>query len=246
MVLKSGERYKHSVTILYFPFQTDCQMFSYLFLSFLVSTSFAHIGVYPSEIIAGSETTRFTFRFTHGCNATDPTTKFTLFSIPASFGSVKPVYANGWTIVPVKATVTKPDGSSVSQVVNITWSGASVPDSLAGTFDIYAKPPTSATGASYFRALQECASGAVEEWGQVPTGDQKYSDLSLPAPYVNVTTTPATLQAVASKSSTDDAFGLGVAGTVIGTISFLLSLLVFVKVNAMSDVLLKTVPTATA
>lgn len=136
----------------------------------------AHIHVTPEESDAGAST-RLTFSFSHGCEAS-PTTAL-VFDLPEGIDGATPVLDGAWTIsrvsgadgIPTQITftaVTPVDGGVAASVAMDVIFASSVADSAVP-----------------FAVRQECVTGETD-WSEVAAEGQTEGDLAAPAPVVAV------------------------------------------------------------
>jgi uncharacterized protein YcnI len=142
--------------------------------------AFAHITLAQNTAAPGSTYTA-TLRVPHGCSGS-ATTGITVF-LPASVSNIAAEPKEGWSLSK-KADDADKQGERVAQV---SWSGGKLLNSDYAEFSIRMKLPAT-PGRILFRVLQQCEQGQ-SDWGGAPVDGQPAS--ALPAPALDVTTTPA-------------------------------------------------------
>lgn len=158
-----------------------------LFLT--TGTALAHVTLETGEAAVGS-TYKAVLRVPHGCEG--KATTAVRVKLPEGFIAAKPMPKAGWELKTVKGKYAKSYelwGEKVTEgVQEVDWSGGNLPDAyydefvLRGTFagDLVAGET------AYFPVVQECESGAVERWIQIPQAGQSEDDLETPAPGVKL------------------------------------------------------------
>lgn len=131
-------------------------------------------------------------RVGHGCEGS-PTTAIRV-QIPAGVIAVKPMPKTGWTLATREADYGKTYdyyGHPLSRgVVEITWTGGSLPDAWYEEFVFRASLPAAAPGTViHFPVVQECEKG-VHRWIEIPEPGKDADDYKEPAPGVTLTAKP--------------------------------------------------------
>jgi uncharacterized protein YcnI len=161
----------------------------FLAATFLAATSgsaLAHITLETATAPAGG-TYKAILRLPHGC-AGAATTGLRV-RIPEGVTEVKPMPKPGWTIAIQQAKLAQPytsEGTTVTEgVVEIDWTGGTLPDAYYDEFVFRAKLPDSAGKTVYFPVIQVCG-GKETKWIEIPTEGQDPDSLENPAPGVKL------------------------------------------------------------
>lgn len=190
---------------------------------FLVGGVSAHVVVKPAQVGIGSFQT-----FTMGVPVEKdiPTTGLRLV-IPEGLNYVTPNVKQGWKIE-VKKTGTGED----AKVIEITWTGGSIPAGQRDEFLFSAKVPATETSLNW-KAYQTYSDGMVVAWDHDPAAAKSDDDESLP-PYsvtkvINdlvVTSAPMTPQMDESQGRTHQKTDTAVAyvALALGAVALALSL----------------------
>lgn len=145
----------------------------------------AHVVLEQPEAPADSYY-KATFRVGHGCEG-KPTVAVTVF-IPDHVVSIRPQPKPGWQMETTREQLAVPytlHGKTFTEgVTRVRWSGGELPDAWFDEFSLMSRLPHQA-GKYRFRVLQECTEG-VNDWREIPTGDQAWHDLKRPAPVLRV------------------------------------------------------------
>lgn len=132
----------------------------------------AHVGLEPSQATAGATAT-IAFRVGHGCG-TSPTTTVKI-RIPGGVTSVQPQPKPGWTLAtvkgPVQAAAAAADQPPATSVLEVHWTGGSLPVEFFDTFVLRMRLPAAPNTTVYFPIVQECEVG-VHRWIEVPQAGQ--------------------------------------------------------------------------
>jgi uncharacterized protein YcnI len=149
-------------------------------------SAFAHITL-ETPTAPASGTYKAILRVPHGC-AGAATTGLRV-QIPEGVMEVKPMPKPGWAIAIKRAKLSKPyssEGTTVTEgVVEIDWSGGSLPDDYYDEFVFRAKLPDSAGKTIHFPTIQVCG-GTEIKWIEIPAEGQDADSLENPAPGVKL------------------------------------------------------------
>jgi uncharacterized protein YcnI len=149
-------------------------------------SAFAHITLETASAPANG-TYKAILRVPHGC-AGAATTGLRV-RIPDGVTEVKPMPKPGWTIAIKQAKLAKPyisEGTTVTEgVVEIDWTGGTLPDAYYDEFVFRAKLPDSAGKSVYFPVIQVCGDKETK-WIEIPAEGQDADSLENPAPGVKL------------------------------------------------------------
>lgn len=140
---------------------------------FATSPAFAHVGLQPPEIAAGSYT-KLTFSVPHGCDG-QATETFEL-RLPRSIEHPKPMPKAGWTI----------EIEAFGGETLLRWTGGSLDDAHYDEFSVRVHAGDMTGGMTIpIPARQICASAEVV-WDAVAAEGQDPHDLDHPAPVLRI------------------------------------------------------------
>ncbi|MBV8791786.1 MAG: YcnI family protein [Pseudolabrys sp.] len=158
-----------------------------LLLCLAIVPASAHVTAGPNEAVAGNYF-QTAFNVPHGCDGS--ATIAVRIKIPDGVISVKPQMKPGWDVTIKTKTLEKPvdagHGRTINETVEeVSWRGGPLPDNLYDNFGLVMKLPDTPGQNLYFPTVQECQNG-VHRWIEIPAGDQKWGDLSQPAPFIRL------------------------------------------------------------
>lgn len=149
-------------------------------------SAFAHITLETAEAPANGYY-KAILRVPHGC-AGAATTGLRV-QIPEGVQEAKPMPKPGWNLAIKRAKLAKPytsEGTTVTEgVVEIDWSGGSLPDDEYDEFVFRVKLPDTAGKTINFPTIQVCG-GTETKWIEIPAEGQDDDSLENPAPGVKL------------------------------------------------------------
>ncbi len=150
-----------------------------------VGTAAAHVGTTPSKAPAG-QTSVIGFTIGHGCDGSP--TRSVAIRIAAGVTSARPKPKAGWRITIKRGKLPQPvkdfNGNTITTgVLQVTWSGGSLPDAWFDTFELNLGMPNTPGKTLFFPTVQRCAKG-VHRWIEIPRKGQPEPEA--PAPGVTL------------------------------------------------------------
>ncbi len=151
----------------------------------VVGAAAAHVEPAVEEAPAGGSSI-IPFVVPHGCDGSP--TRSVSIRIAAGVTSAKPQAKPGWKLTITRGKLAQPvkdfAGNTVTRgVLQVTWSGGSLPDSQFDTFNILLGMPNTPGKTVYFPTVQRCARG-VTRWIEIPKKGQEEPEH--PAPGVKL------------------------------------------------------------
>ncbi|MDM7947220.1 MAG: YcnI family protein [Oceanibaculum nanhaiense] len=131
----------------------------------------AHAVVEPKQAPAGSYQ-KVTVRITHGCDGA--ATNKVIVVLPEGILTARPQAKPGWQVEFLKEKLAEPvpagHGKMLSErIVQVIWSGNSLPDWQFDEFALSVKLPTGTAGTALpFVTVQECDGGKSWHWSAEP------------------------------------------------------------------------------
>jgi len=161
-------------------------------LCMAAANGWPHAVINEAEAYAG-EFAFITLRVTHGCGE-QPTREVRL-KIPDGVTRVSPRYMPGWVIEKRMRKLEDPyeneNGQLVTETVDeIIWRGGALPDGYYGEFQLRVLMPKMPGETLWFKTIQNCDDGTIR-WIEVPAPGQNPYELEEPAPFVKLSTRPA-------------------------------------------------------
>lgn len=156
----------------------------------------AHATVKTDNTVAGTYTV-LTFSIGHGCEG-EPTIEAAI-QIPEPILSVSPTVNDGWEIEMVNTTLDEPVtdryGNEVTERISevVYTADTPLPDDYRDAFELSLRLPEETAGQTlYFPVVQTCTEGE-HAWIQIAEDDDE--ELDEPAPFIEVTTADAAVEA---------------------------------------------------
>jgi uncharacterized protein YcnI len=156
-------------------------------LSALVAVGVATAHVYPAVVEApAGNSTIIPFVVPHGCEGSP--SRSVSIRIAAGVTSAKPQAKPGWRLTIKRGKLPQPvkdfEGNTVTRgVLQVTWSGGTLPDSQFDTFNVLLGMPNTPGKTVYFPVVQRCAKGVIR-WIEIPKSGQPEPEA--PAPGVKL------------------------------------------------------------
>lgn len=129
---------------------------------------------------------------THGC-AGSPTHTVKI-KLPDGIVNARPQVKPGWTLSMTKRKLETPiaaEGVNLTDVADeITWTGGRLADLEFDRFAVLVKLPSEPGRTLYFKTIQECDKGQ-HRWIEIPEGGKRWGEYKEPAPFVQLSDTPA-------------------------------------------------------
>jgi len=151
-----------------------------LAIGLLASSANAHPVLAQPKAEAGSFY-KAAIGITHGCKGS--ATREVIVRIPEGVQGAKPMPKPGWTIAVERAKLAQPresHGRRVTEdVVQIRWSGGTLPNDQYDEFNLVATLPAQA-GTLYWQVSQVCDQGR-SDWSEMPAAGQDAKALESPA-----------------------------------------------------------------
>jgi uncharacterized protein YcnI len=147
----------------------------------------AHVTLERREAVAGTNY-KAVLRVPHGCDGSP--TRSIRVEIPAGVDNVKPMPHAGWQLSTVKAKRKSDDGSIAETVVEVAWTGGSLPNDYYDEFVFRAALPDAPGTVIYFPVLQTCESG-THHWAATPATPRQAGSEPDPAPALKLLPRPA-------------------------------------------------------
>mgnify|MGYP002621162987 CR=1 FL=1 len=162
-----------------------------------ISAASAHAVVEPKQAPAGSYQ-KVTIRITHGCDG--EATNKVIVVLPDGILTARPQAKPGWQVELLKEKLPEPVPAGhgrmlTERIVQMIWSGNSLPDWQFDEFALSLKLPAGEDGTALpFVTVQECDAGKSWHWSAEP-GTHTHShgpgmDMG-PAPVLRLTPNPA-------------------------------------------------------